>query len=226
MNEHWPYDSVQVEGPDALTYLHSQLSQDLRSLAVGGTTWSFVLEPTGKVDALVQVLRTGEEGFELRVDRGSGEALMARLNRFRIRVKAEVSPGAGSEGDAARYHDERVRAGWPAMGVEITDATIPGELPHVVAQAVSFTKGCYPGQELVERMDSRSAKAPRRAVLLPMPVGTVPGDAVTVDGEQVGAVTSVATTTEGNGDGVLAIALVRRGVEVSGEIPLGAPTAG
>lgn len=226
MNEHWPYDSILVEGPDALTYLHSQLSQDLRALAVGGTAWSFVLEPTGKVDALVQVLRTGEERFELRVDRGSGEALMARINRFRIRVKAEVSPGTGSEGDAVRYHDERVRAGWPAMGVEITDDTIPGEMPHVVAQAVSFTKGCYPGQELVERMDSRAAKAPRRAVLLPLPAGAAPGDPVTVDGENVGTVTSVTPLTDGNGGGVLAIALVRRGVEVPGEIPLGAPTEG
>ena len=214
MNAHWPYDSVLVEGPDALTYLHSQLSQDLRNLAVGDSAWSFVLEPTGKVDALVQVLRTGEETFELRVDRGHGEALLARINRFRIRVKAETSLGTGSAGDASAYHAERVRAGWPAAGAEITEATIPAEMPGVVAVAVSFSKGCYPGQELVERMDSRASQAPRRLAVLRLPAGTSVGDAVEVAGEQVGTVTSVAA----DNSGVIALALVRRGVEVPAEL--------
>lgn len=220
--QHWPHDIVTVVGPDASTDLHSQVSQDLRNLAVSESTWAFVLQPTGRVDALAQVLRTGDDAFELRVDRGWGEALVARLNRFRIRVKAEVTLAGGSEGDAARYHDERVRAGWPAMGAEITEDTIPGEMPHVVAQSVSFTKGCYPGQELVERMDSRAAKAPRRLVLVPMPAGTKPGDAVTIGGESVGTVTSVTA----DGSGALALALVRRGVEVPGEIALGEPAQG
>ena len=214
MNAHWPHDAVLVEGPDALTYLHSQLSQDLRNLAVGDSTWSFVLEPTGKVDALVQVLRTGEETFELRVDRGQGEALLARINRFRIRVKAETSLGAGDAGDPAAYQAERVRAGWPAAGAEITEGTIPAEMPNVVALAVSFSKGCYPGQELVERMDSRASQAPRRLAVLRLPAGTSVGDSVEVAGEQVGTVTSV-TADDG---GVIALALVRRGVEVPAEL--------
>jgi len=213
--EHWPYDVLTVAGPDAPGYLHSQVSQDLRNLAVGESTWAFVLQPTGRVDALAQVLRTGDDAFELRVDRGWGEALVARLNRFRIRVKAEVTLAGGSEGDAARYHDERVRAGWPAMGVEITEDTIPGELPHVVPQAVSFSKGCYPGQELVERMDSRSAQAPRRLALVRLAVGAV------LDGS-IGEVTSSIP----DGDGVLALALVRRGADVPGEIALGDPAQG
>ena len=47
------------------------------------------------------------------------------------------------------------------MGTEI----VPGEVipaeTGVVAVTVNFRKGCYPGQELVERMDSRGARAPR-----------------------------------------------------------------
>lgn len=220
MNAHWPYDSVFVDGPDALTYLHSQLSQDLRNLAVGQQAWSFVLEPTGKVNALVLVLRLSDERFELRVDRGHGEALLTRINRFRIRVKADTSLGAGAEGDAAAYHDERIRSGWPAMGAEITEATIPGEMPHVVAVAVSFAKGCYPGQELVERMDSRASQAPRRLVLVGFNQPVAVGDPVVLDGENVGTITS----TVADGTGALALALVRRGVEVPGEIPLGTST--
>lgn len=206
MNDHWPYDSVRVVGPDASTYLHSQLSQDLRPLQVGQRTWSFVLQPTGKIDALVEVLRLGDEEFELRVDRGQAEALVARLNRFRIRVKAEVSIGDGSVGDPEAYAVERVIAGWPAMGAEITDASIPGEFPDVVAVAVNFTKGCYPGQELVERMDSRAAQAPRRLVRLTVAAGSAPGDPIVVDGTEVGSLTSVA--------GTQALGFVKRGVEL------------
>jgi len=215
MNSNWPYDSIVVSGADAQTYLHSQLSQDLRGLAVGAESWSFVLEPTGRVVALVLVRRTGEESFELRVDRGWGEALATRLNRFRIRVKADIAPGEGSAGDPAAYLVERVRAGWPAMGAEITEATIPAELGNVVPQAVSFSKGCYPGQELVERMDSRSAQAPRRLALVRLAVGAV------LDGS-IGEVTSSIP----DGDGVLALALVRRGADVPGEIALGDPAQG
>ena len=52
------------------------------------------------------------------------------------------------------------------MGSEIVPGErIPGEVA-VVPVAVSFTKGCYPGQELVERMDSRQSQAPRQLRLV------------------------------------------------------------
>ena len=55
----------------------------------------------------------------------------------------------------------RIEAAWPLHGAEIIPGdTLPAET-GVTAVAVSFTKGCYPGQELVERMDSRGAVAPR-----------------------------------------------------------------
>ncbi len=77
-----PRDVVVVEGADAQTYLHSQVSQALQDQPVGETRWTFVLEPTGKIDALVRVTRTAEERFELDTDAGFGEPLLARLNRF------------------------------------------------------------------------------------------------------------------------------------------------
>ena len=43
---------IRVSGPDAATYLQSQVSQDVRSLGIGSSTWAFLLQPTGKVDAL------------------------------------------------------------------------------------------------------------------------------------------------------------------------------
>ncbi len=193
----YPRDIVQVAGPDALTYLQSQLSQDLRLLQVGQSAWSFVLQPTGKVDVLLRVWRTADDAFVLDTDEGFGEVLTARLNRFKIRVKAEITtldwqclavrgdgaseveglaswgdgidllgadvhPPAGVEhGTSEQLLAARIDAVWPQMGAEI----VPGEMipaeTGITGVAVSFTKGCYPGQELVERMDSRGAAAPK-----------------------------------------------------------------
>ena len=57
---------------------------------------------------------------------------------------------------------QRIESGWPRMGAEIiAGETIPAET-GLNDVAVNFKKGCYPGQELVERMDSRGSTAPRR----------------------------------------------------------------
>lgn len=185
-------DVVLVDGPDAQTYLQSQLSQDLADIAVGEERWSFVLEPTGKVDSLLRVTRTGDETFELDTDAGFGEALLARIDRFKIRVKADTSL-SGTVGEPAD-EQRRVAAGWPRLGAEIEPGeTIPAGT-GLAAIAVSFTKGCYPGQELVERMDSRAADAPKSLRRLEVSEGAAPGDPVVDGGGEVGVLTSVAGT--------------------------------
>jgi folate-binding protein YgfZ len=80
------------------------------------------------------------------------------------------------------------------MGAELDDRTIPAEA-GVVDRSVSFTKGCYTGQELVARVDSRGSNTPRklRAVTLAVS-GAAAGDPVVVDGREVGVLTSVAGT--------------------------------
>ena len=61
----YPRDVVQVSGPDAASYLQSQASQQLGSLAVGASAWTFLLQPTGRVEVLARVWRTGDDVFVL-----------------------------------------------------------------------------------------------------------------------------------------------------------------
>lgn len=184
-------DVVAVDGPDALTYLHSQVSQDLQGMSDGERRWTFVLEPTGKVESLARVTKVSDERYELDTDAGWGDALLARIDRFKIRVRAETSLVPASN---AVDVDEalRIEVGWPRLGAEI----VPGEtIPAgtgLTRVAVCFTKGCYPGQELVERMDSRAAEAPRSLRRLDVPEGSAAGDPVFDDGVEVGTLTSVA----------------------------------
>ena len=105
-------------------------------------------------------------------------------------VDGEAASLVPDVGDAPEYEALRVRCGWPAVGAELTAESMVAET-DIVDLAVSFTKGCYPGQELVERMDSRGATAPRSLVVLPSN-GCAAGDGYVVDGVAVGHVTSVA----------------------------------
>jgi folate-binding protein YgfZ len=251
-------DVVRASGPDTVTFLQGQLSQDVAAIPVGESAWSLLLAPTGKVDAWLRVTRTGDDGFELDVDDGFGETVFTRLSRFKLRTKCDfelraavptmafrgrvpdehdagarpiVWPGtigadvidppgsatAATAGDLDRYEYARIAAGVPAMGRELTDATIPVEAGQwLIDASVSFTKGCFTGQELVARMDARGGNAPRpiRGVVVDGPAAV--GDAITVDGKTVGVISSAAADR--------ALAPVNRAVAPGTAVLVGART--
>ena len=223
-------DIVTVRGPDARSYLHSQVAQDIQSLAPGESSWTLVLAPNGRVEVLARIRCVDDERFELDTEAGYGDVLAQRLNRFKIRVVADLATetrdldredlvgwwGSGTWNAGPGYEERRVAAGWPAMGPEIEPGErIPAEV-GVAAASVSFTKGCYPGQELVERMDSRGSQAPNQLRILDVADDAKPGDPIhdphDPDGAPLGVLTSVA--------GGKALGYVRRGADV-GAVPGG-----
>src|SRR4051794_22174949 len=81
-------DVVRALGPETLTFLQGQLSQDI-DMPIGESRWSLLLAPTGKVDAWLRVTRTGDDEFVLDTDAGFGDAALSRLERFKLRTKCE-----------------------------------------------------------------------------------------------------------------------------------------
>ena len=216
-------DVFSVRGDDAVSYLQGQLSQDVAALAVGATTDSLLLQPDGKLTALLRVTRADGNAFVLDTDAGFGDAMVARLKKFLLRSKVEIERlewrvlalrGASVDAAAAGLRTAlaeagvmvlpfgwngwsgidllgpkdvvldpasgplpagitacgsdaaeacRIISGIPAMGSELTDKTIAAEA-GLVERTVSFTKGCYTGQELVARLDARGNNVPRRLV--------------------------------------------------------------
>ncbi len=59
-------------------------------LAIGSSVDALLLTPQGKLDALVRLSRTGDDEVYIDVDAGFGPAVVARLGRFKLRVKADV----------------------------------------------------------------------------------------------------------------------------------------
>jgi hypothetical protein len=115
--------------------------------------------------------------------------------------------------DPTTYESLRIEAGEPLMGLDVTDATIPQET-GLVAASISFEKGCFLGQELVARLDSRGGRVNHHLRILRFEE-SVPamGSDVMAGGSSVGVLTSVA-------DGV-GLSLLRRGVEPGDVVTIG-----
>ncbi len=140
-------------------------------------------------------------------------------------VSGVVSDALGtSAGDDAAFEAWRIEAGVPELGSELTERTIPQEAGQLAARTVSFTKGCYTGQELVARLDARGSNVAKRlsgvVVTNPGASPPSPGTELLVDGTPAGTLTSVAFSP-GFGTHV-ALAYVARRVEVPGLGVLGA----
>jgi folate-binding protein YgfZ len=160
----------------------------------------------GRDDAVVVATDTG---FDLVVEAGAAAALVDALTAAGA---APVSPEA--------VEVVRIEHGRPRYGIDMSDENLPGEA-GIVDRAVSFTKGCYVGQEPVARMFHKGhPNRHLRALLLSVPV--VPGTVVTAGDKEVGRVTSAGVSPV---HGPIALGILRREVQPGDEVVAGPATA-
>lgn len=247
-------------GPDAISFLQGIVSQDIKGLSPGQAARSFLLQPRGKLDALLWVLRDADR-VGIVTDATHQGVAIASLSRWRLRVDVEFHedrrpvldvwgpsdrvPGASGgwrdgQGtlvaelraqpvrrriiagrnppqmeqlgtvpiDRAAVDAFRVEAGEPRMGIDVDGRTIPQET-GLVPEAVSFTKGCFLGQELVARIDSRGrVNRHLRAIRMLGPAVPPPGARVSHGAKVVGELTTVAASPVHQAP--IALALIRR----------------
>lgn len=126
-----------------------------------------------------------------------------------VSVDVERAPDGFTVGDFAEFHRLRVAAGWPLKGIDFQDGALPQELSRD-SLAISFTKGCYLGQETIARLDALG-HVNKQIVLVEGP-GVADGGVLFDGDKQVGTVTSAARC----GERQLGIAMVRRGSNTVG----------
>jgi len=162
-----------------------------------------------ELDGIPVLLVATWEGVDLLVDAARTAALAVALEaRGAVPVDEQVAETL------------RVEAGRPRYGVDLDEATIPQEA-GLNERAVSFTKGCYVGQETVARLFYKGKPNRHlRGLRLSEPVAT--GTELTLGGRAVGTVGSVARSPE---HGPIALALVRREAEPGTTVSAGAATA-
>lgn len=232
-----PRSYVRVQGPDAVDYLNRMLSNDVPE---HGSVDALLLTARARVIAPVLVWRRGADDVLLLTEPELGDVLRTQLARMRFAAKCEVEreehtstivfadePGGIANRDYGAPASElldveleptvpeaelerlRIEAATPRFGREIDDRVLPAEA-GLDERAVSFTKGCYPGQEPIARQHYRG-KVNRRLRVLEVE-GAPPAFETPVlhDGKEVGRITSAVPG--------LALAYVR--VSVPGEAAL------
>jgi folate-binding Fe-S cluster repair protein YgfZ len=152
---------IEARGEESLTFLQGQLSQDLGALGEDGA-WSLVLAPDSVVISVCHV-RPRERGFDLVVAREDANATLARLRRFLLRSKCTLERRDVNDGPFVTVADQ-IDASWPGAK-EVARALTPHTFGRrFVDETISFTKGCFTGQELVGRLDARGSSVPWRLV--------------------------------------------------------------
>ena len=238
---------MRVSGPDACEHLQNMVSNDVEALHVGDACPALLLTAKARLIAPVVVWRRGEQDFLVLTEPELGDALRALLVRMRLRLRCEIEPEEhtsvlvfGGEGIASDFPgaaevldagleptidpDElerrRIEAGVPRWGRELDDRVLPAEA-GLDATHVSFSKGCYPGQEPIARLHYRGH--PNRGLRV-LELADVPEyDAELVhDGKAVGRVTSAARRADGS---VVALAYVRTEVPQDARLELANATA-
>jgi tRNA-modifying protein YgfZ len=236
-----PRAYVRVKGPDAVDYLDRMLSNDVPAV---GSVDALLLTPKAKVIAPVLVWRRGEDDVLLLTEPELGETLRSQLTRMRFAAKCEIEPEEhtstivfdethgipnrdyglpavevldsplAADGEEA-LEALRIEAATPRFGREIDDRVLPAEA-GLDERAISFTKGCYPGQEPVARQHFRG-KVNRRLRVLEVDGAPSPETPVVYGDKEVGRVTSAVPG--------LALAYVRVEVPENAELRIAGATA-
>ncbi len=207
-----PRSYVRVQGPDAVDYLNRMLSNDVPE---SGSADALLLTAKARVIAPLLVWRRGEDDVLLLTEPELGEVVQAQLTRMRFAAKCEIEleehtssivfgavdgipnrdygrPAvevldSAAEGDAD-LERLRIEAGTPRYGAEIDDRVLPAEA-GLDERAVSFSKGCYPGQEPIARQHYRG-KVNRRLRVLEVAGSPAAETPVVYEGKDVGRITS------------------------------------
>jgi len=144
-----------VSGADATTFLHGQFCADLLPIPVGEGCLTAWCTAKGRVITTVIAIRQAE-GWLLLLPANLVERVTQRLRMFVLRADVVLQRG-GEQGPAgwrdwARFD---VQSGLPWVDADTSEKFLPQELNLERWQGLSYTKGCYPGQEIVARLRYR-----------------------------------------------------------------------
>ena len=215
------FAEIDVDGPYAHSFLHSQLSSDVQALDVGAGQFACYLNVDGRVQSLGFLRRTAEANFRWLLPADNAEAVAKRLTMYKLRAKCTVTQAlvdvaAGADASIAgipthiaagsgvtdpQWWNACIAAGVPWLTGAAQNEHLPQALGLQRLSAFSLKKGCYPGQEIVARTHYLG-RVKRRLAWVDagaLPVGTALSHADTDIGTIVasGDVRSLAVLREG-----------------------------
>ncbi len=208
------------------------LSEQLTALGIDGPQAQAVLAAAGFEIADMRPLQIESvkwRGLECSVVRGENEShpsyeIWIASENVRQLWDALVAAGAVPVG-AEALELQRIVSGIPRYGMDIRERDLPQETEQV--RALNFNKGCYVGQEIVERIRSRGAVHRKFTGFVADGAVEIAAGAKIVAGEkEVGEITSAASVRLESGETTVALGYIRREVGVPGrEVMIGTSRA-
>ncbi len=195
-----------VSGPDAEDYLQRMVSNDVAALAAGDACDALLLTAKARIIAPLRIVRRANDDFLVLTEPELGEVVRSQLLRARFAAKVAIEQEEheswlvlggdevvderppGEEASEEEFERRRIESRVPRWGHELDDRVLPAEA-GLEETHISFSKGCYPGQEPIARQHYRG-KVNRRLRVLDVDGEVEPGDELTVDGKTVGRITS------------------------------------
>lgn len=158
------YKLIAVSGPDKLAFLQGQLTQDVSLVSENAGLLAAWCNAKGRVMVTLHLVETGDS-VGLVVPASMADRAVQRLRMYRLRAKVDISEPSDDWADLidAQLADPHalILAGIPVVDDRNTEAYTPHMLNLDKLGAISFTKGCYTGQEVVARTE-HLGKARRR----------------------------------------------------------------
>lgn len=168
--------ALRASGPDAERFLQAQLTADIESLPDGQACLSAYCDPKGNVLAVTRVIRRGEE-YQLIAARELVGPFLSLLEKYVLRARVVLdrigaavvgiddggemsyalesaeAPSAPSDAESVEaWRSREIRSGLTWLGPATSGRYLPQMLGLERLGAVSFRKGCFPGQEVIARV--------------------------------------------------------------------------
>jgi folate-binding protein YgfZ len=193
------------------------------AIGLTGPLASEVLERVGLPVVVSAMAGTSVEwnGWNVRILRGYG--VMAQHYEFWLpsaglaKLWGCLRTGGATPVGCASIEAFRIAEGIPAYGVDMVERDLPQETSQM--RALHFAKGCYLGQEIVERIRSRgNVHRHLRPLELFGPVPQIGAELTDEDGAAAGQITSAAELTLAAGHRVFALGMLRSEAEARSQV--------
>ncbi len=186
---------LRFQGPDVRKFLQGQLSNDMESLAAERVTLAGYHNPQGRVLALLRLAAPDAEQVIALLPAELAEPTLVALRRYVLRAKVAITHESSAEALAAltqqlpvlapaltrSAHAKDIAAGMPQVYGATSGLFVAQMLNLDCVEAISFTKGCYTGQEIIARAHYRGRiKRRMQRFVTEHPTALAPGQGVTL----------------------------------------------
>jgi hypothetical protein len=191
---------VLLKGKAGLDLLHRISSVDIKHLKLKQKTKGLLLNPAGKIESFFEIELLNQDEAEITFQ----DDFLALLDKFTFAEQYQITPLEPAP-ESLLSERARILELTPKLGNEFLPNGETNPLEINLRSAIADQKGCYPGQEVIEKIVSLGSPARKLCLLETQMIITsmqTPTPVTTPDGIEVGTMTSF--------DDRLALALIRR----------------